>query len=351
MTLQPEISFLLNTPAFWNQTSQPHVIVCGLRIIRNLKRFSFIPKLEAQSRAQILRFITTALQECPHIHVAGVLESHRAGGEDKELLTQRFPFLEGINQARNDETFVLDQTGRFLALINLREHLELHLVAPGENLDQLLTKICEIESYLGQSLEFAFHQRFGFLSSDPRKCGTGLFANAILHLPALVQTGKLEILLKEKKYENILVHGIDSQSFTADFILVQNKQILGLSEEAIVQDIQSFVSRLVVAESSLSRTLQETPDPELLDKVSRAFGLLKHSYLLDTVESMKALSLIKLGLVLGWIKGISFEEIHHLLLGSKRLYLRADAADLESDLNHKRATRLHEAMSSSQLII
>jgi protein arginine kinase len=352
MTLHPEFSSLLKTAPFWNEVTQPNTIACGIRLMRNLQHFAFVSKLEPQAKAQILKFIASALKECPILHSIKLIEAKEASGEDKELLIERFPFLEGINQANQNEVFAFDSTGRFLALINLKEHLELHFVAPGEKLDELLTKAAEIESCLGKSLEFAFHQRFGFLSADPRQCGTALVANVILHLPALIQTGTFETLIKQHLQGNILINGIQPIGFSADLVLLQNNQTIGFTEETIISELQSLVSRLVVAESSLCRKLQETPDPQLMDKVSRAFGLLRHSYLLDTIESMQALSLVKLGIELHWIEGISFDQIHQLLMGSQRLHLKMQTTlDIEQNINHERATCLHEAMSSGHLTI
>lgn len=352
MPLHPSLAFLSTTPSFWDQIHQPHILACGLRLCRNLERFAFIPKLEAPSRAQILKFIFAALKENSALESIVTLEARQASGEDKELLLERFPFLEGINQAFHDETFVLDPSGKLLAIINLKEHLELHIVSAGEQFDALLTRLIEIESHLGRSLEFAFHQRFGFLTADPRHCGTGLLANAILHLPALIQTGQLALILKEHQPENIRVSGIQSEGFAADLVILQNKQTIGFSEEKIVSELQSLVSRLVIAESSACRHLQDSPNIELMDKVSRAFGLLKHSYLLDTIESMQALSLIKLGLMLNWVQGISLSHIHQLLMGSQRLYMKWQRhLEPEQNLNHERAISLHQAMSEGNLTI
>jgi protein arginine kinase len=352
MPLHPNLAFLNHLPSFWDQSSEPHVMACGLRLCRNLEKFAFVPKLQPQSRAQILRFIASALKENPALESVVSLEARQAGGEDKELLLERFPFLEGVNQAFHDETFILDSSGRLLALINLREHLELHLVAPGEKLDELLTQITEIESYLARSVEFAFHQRFGFLTANPRLCGTGLLANVILHLPALVQTGQLELILKEHSHENIRVSGIQPDSFPADLVLLQNNQTLGLTEEKIIASLQSLVSRLVIAEASQCRHLQAFSPVELMDKVSRAFGLLRHSYLLSTLEAMQALSFIKLGIMLNWIQGIPLSHIHKLLMGSQRLYMKGERHfEPGQNMNHERALNLHEAMTMGNLTI
>lgn len=351
MPLHPNLNFLMQTPPFWSQLSQPHVMACGLRLTRNLQRFNFVPKLEEHARSQIFKFISSALKENPALNDVCILQAKQASGEDKELLLERFPFLDGINQACQDEAFVLDSSGSFTALINFKEHLELQMTAPGEKLDELLARLVEIESYLGRSLEFAFHQRFGFLSSDPRYCGTGLLASVIVHLPALIQTGQFDALVKEHADENIRIVGIQAEGFPADLVLLQNQQAIGLSEEKIVSSLQSLVSRLVIAESSLCRQIQEKPDISLMDKVSRAFGLLRHSYLLDTIESMQALSLVKLGILLGWVHGISLEQVHHLFIGSQRLHMKWRHRDIGQNMNHERAVSLHEAISTAHLTI
>ena len=49
--------------------------------------------------------------------------------------------------------------------------------------------------------------------------------------------------------------------------------------------------------------LRSSDDTEIKDRVSRAFGVLSHSYQQETLESWSAISLLKLGANLGWVEG------------------------------------------------
>ena len=84
------------------------------------------------------------------------------------------------------------------------------------------------------------------------------------------------------------------------------------------------------------------------DHVSRAFGLLRHSYQLQTNEAMDALSLLKLGVELGWIEGITSAKVNALLFQCRRAHLQYTIQDTETiDLQaiaHKRAEFLHQQL-------
>ncbi len=90
----------------------------------------------------------------------------------------------------------------------------------------------------------------------------------------------------------------------------------------------------------------------LKDKMSRAYGLLLHSYQLETKEALNALSQIKLGIDLGWIQGINDQEINELLFRCRRAHLAQSHEKISlhtKDLSEARAAYLHEKLQKTTL--
>jgi protein arginine kinase len=106
------------------------------------------------------------------------------------------------------------------------------------------------------------------------------------------------------------------------------------------------------AETASTVRLQKIPRADVTDQISRAFGLLLHSYQLQTKETINALSLLKLGLSLGMISGITPQQIHALFFLCRRPHLAKLAKVPSTDpqeLAHERAAFLHKELKNALL--
>ena len=100
------------------------------------------------------------------------------------------------------------------------------------------------------------------------------------------------------------------------------------------------------ATQTIRNQLKETPDALIVDKVSRAIGLLRHSYQIDTKEALSAMSFIKLGIDLGWIEGLTDKEINKIFFEIRRghLSLSTEKEIPQEMLAQKRAEYLQLAL-------
>ena len=132
---------------------------------------------------------------------------------------------------------------------------------------------------------------------------------------------------------------------------------MGLTEEMILSNMRSLSQRLIKAESAARQNLADNKlniADETKDKVSRAFGVLMHSYQIEAVEALEAISLLKLGLALNWLTGITSRELNSLLFYVRRahlLYCERQEKVQQEELLHKRAQFIHKALANCELLI
>ncbi|MES2121825.1 MAG: protein arginine kinase, partial [Chlamydiota bacterium] len=143
------------------------------------------------------------------------------------------------------------------------------------------------------------------------------------------------------------------QELIGDILVISNVFTLGVNEENILQSIQSVSMRLMALEKTLRAHLLTEDHAEIKDQISRAFGLLLHSYQLQTKEALDALSLIKLGVNLDWISGITDDQLNTLFFKCRRAHLLQTLGETQtSDPQHiarKRAEFLHKNMQGVTL--
>jgi len=208
---------------------------------------------------------------------------------------------------------------------------------------------------LAKKFSYCSSQRFGFLTSDFSKCGTALTVASYLQLPALIHTEKIDEILETDSDESILVTGIQGNptEVIGDILVIQNNYTLGISEENIFSSVRAFSLRLATQEKALRASFLKVPNPDMMDKVSRAYAVLRHSYNIEAVEALNAISLIKLGVEMGWIEGVNIEALNRLFFTCRRAHLlyQFNAKISQEEISHKRAEYIHKSLGNMKLLI
>lgn len=348
----------MNLPAslfehtLWEEDKNPIWLGSSLTLSRNLTRFKFPTKLSEAELKNTSATVTESLPKNTVLKSPLYLAAEKLSPLDKEFLYEHFLCLESFQNAGKGQGFILDGTDHFLAKINLENHLQLQLIDTSADLLSAWARLEKIETEIGKSVEYAFSPKFGYLTSDPTQCGTALQALLYLHLPALHHTGQLFDVIRDQKEEGIITMGLEGSldDLIGDFLILRNKYTLGVTEEGILHSLQILAIKLMTAERKLRSNLQD--NAEIKDLVSRAYGLLVHSYQLQIKEALNALSAIKLGLDLGFIGGISPQTVSSLFFKCRHAHLAHLLSEktLEiQDLPHKRAEFIHKALQGMTL--
>lgn len=270
-----------------------------------------------------------------------VLKAEETTPAQREFLIEHFLVTEGFHESSPGAGFGFDETGEIFALFNCRDHLQLQCTDCSGNLEKAWDRLLEIETEMQKSINFAFSPKFGFLTADPMQCGTAFFLSAYLHLPALLLTNTFLDQVTKEKSEGVEFYGIQGSpdEFLGDIVVIKNCYTLGLNEQTILSTLRSTVLRFIIAEKDARSHLESNMKDLFKDKISKAVGILKYSYKLDSLEALQAVSLIKLGIELGWVEGISIRQINSLFMDCRRVHLTYLLSEIEptDEISLKRA--------------
>jgi protein arginine kinase len=345
--------FRLKNP--WEKHSHNVWLATSLSLSRNLQKYKFPSKLDKAREQQIISLIFESLSNCAELSKPELFRSEDIGPLQKEFLLEHFLIPNGFYQAHAGEGFVIDESAEFLAVLNLHDHIQLNLLDTQQEIEKSWNKLVKIEGHMGKTLDFAFHPRFGFLTADPRRSGTALTLALYLHIPAVIHTGELAELLEREKEEEVEAVGLQGKTseMIGDILVARNTCTTGLTEEYILTTMRMWATRAVVAEISIRKKLMENNNEQIKNKVTRALGLLTHSYQLEVIEALNALSLVKLGIEIGWIMAPATLNMNQVLFNCRRAHLinlLEEKVDIP-DLPRKRAEYLHDIASQLTLAI
>jgi len=344
----------------WSGNSNSAWLVSTMELRRNIEKFKFPGKLESDRKQQIMSLITDGFLSKDVYSSVGLLNPAvvklgEMSSLEKEFLMEHFLSSQSYQQSNEGEGLILDQTGEFLATLNVRDHLSLQLIDCKGELEQVWNRLVKMETNLGKTMNYAYSPKFGFLTADPAQCGTALLVTVYLQLSGLIHLGKIDEVLDKLADTSLLISGIqgDPNEIIGDVLMVQNNYTLGVNEENIISSLHSFTTKILSEEISARNQIKEDKGADFKDKVSRAYGILVHSYQIEVIEALNALSLLKLGVAVGWISGIDNSGINELFFNCRRAHLLYQCKDKlnQEEIPHKRSERIHEALRNVKLLI
>ncbi len=337
----------------WDAHSNPIWPASSFFLYRNIANYPFPNKLDETKSLQLLTSLQKCLLALQELKNPIYIPAESLSPHEKEFLCEHFLCLDGWQNASKGQAFVVDDSSHFLATLNVTDHITLQWVDCKGDWEKAWEALNKIEISIGNELEYAFSTQFGYLSNNLSVCGTSLVIYCYLHLPALILSEKLPGLLLSSLGDNVQSSGLfRNDNFIGDFIVLKNTFTIGITEESILKYLQKAALQLVLAEKEERLHYKKSPSIELKDKISRAYGLFIHSYQLDTKEALNALSQIKLGIDLEWIKGITDEEVNELFFRCRRAHLLQSHEKISLDkraLSQARAEYLHKKLQKAIL--
>lgn len=340
----------------WSNNENVIWLASTVSLHRNVEKFSFPGKLDLARRKQIISLVSKDLMKEERLKEPLLLKIEDMTPTEKELFAEHFLTPYNLHQHHSGEAFIVDSGGAFLAAMNLDNHIQFELIDTKGELESSWNQLMKIEMALGKKFNYSFSPRFGFLNADPTLSGTGMILSVFLQPSALIHTNKFHEAMRRLSNDRLTFTGIrgNSEEFVGDVVIVRNNYTLGVSEEDIISTLRLFTTKLLVEESSARSHLKHTEDVELMDKVSRAFGVLIHSYRTETREALNEIGLVKLGVDLGWVEGVTHAELNHLFFHCRRAHLLTSLKDPEippEQVPHKRSEFIHKTLKNAKLKI
>ena len=307
----------------WEKNRNSIWLASTLSLHRNIDKFNFPWKLDVEKRRLVSQVVTDTFKTVPALSGLTPFPAGSVRPIDREFLMEHFLIFDPVREDRREHDLVMEKEGTLLIQLNANDHLELTVVEPSGELEQALGRLLSTEREIETHLPFAFSNRFGYLTSDPCQAGTGLVVNAYVHIPALISQGGYQRAIDGGKQEGLLFTSLqgNQEDLIGDLLVVRNRWTLGVAEETIISSIHNAVLKVSTEERALRETMKKEKEAKLIDKVSRAIGLLQHSFTLDTSEALRALSQIKFGIELGWVSGMSLETVNELFFDCRRAHL------------------------------
>lgn len=315
---------ILNEKSPWTMASgeQSEYVLCSrIRLARNFACCPFPLKQTAESAEKVLSIMESFCQQNPQYHFYRLNDLSLL---DKQVLVEKhFISREHSREDHPYKALVLNDDASISIMVNEEDHLRIQCFAPGLDLTGLWQKANELDDKIEAIASYAFDKNLGYLTCCPTNLGDGLRGSVMMHLPGLAMTKQLGIL-NQLSNLGMTVRGLYGEGSEAmgDLYQISNQVTLGQSERDILTNLHSITLQIIKEERGAREFLRSHSNEQLEDQIWRALGTLTHARYLDSQETLRLISLVRLGYSMGYLEHLTFGEINDLYLLAQPGYLQ-----------------------------
>lgn len=260
----------------------------------------------------------------------------------------------------------ISDTQSFVLAVNGADHFSLRLLSGGGKMDDLWKELNQLDNGFGRFIEYAYHERLGYLTTSLTLVGTGLRVMVLLHLPALSMLGEIPRIAQRTKAKRLALRGImlgeprvrgmapqvidavdvglvaqvepatrqslylDAAEFLAvppentcgNLYLLVNQDTLGVSEEECICSVEQAALRIVQDEQATRDRILSEERTLLMDRIGRALGVAQSGRLLGMAEALTLASMMRLAAALGLVTGCNCTALNQALLECQFAHLQ-----------------------------
>ncbi|KUG05394.1 putative atp:guanido phosphotransferase yaci [hydrocarbon metagenome] len=331
------------------------VISSRIRLARNLQYITFPYFMNAESGNKAMQDIKDAWENSDSELLSGMdlITFDQTSSLDRQILVEKH--LISPEHGLSEEAYrglLVSKDGSIAIMINEEDHLRIQCLLPGLQMGKCFELAQEIDDKLEKSLDFAFDEHRGYLTSCPTNVGTGMRASVMLHLPGIAISGQRTRIFQNINQLGMTVRGLygEGTEIVGNYVQLSNQITLGQTENEIITNLGIISRQIVEQEKMLRKSLQEEMKYQLEDRVGRAYGILTNARVMSSNEALALLSDVRLGVDLGIIKGISPFIINQLVVAIKPAHLqRRSGGEMEAFIRDvKRAEVIKEILLKSR---
>lgn len=317
----------MSRPSPWLNGEGPFagiVLSTRIRLARNLSGVPFTHRARDEQLMGVLTNVESAVRSSPAFARPISLHMSDMSALERQVLVERHLVSHELGDGTRPRGIAIAADERVSVMINEEDHLRLQVMAPGLQPAEAWTMADAADDDLGRSLDYAFSDEIGYLTSCPTNAGTGLRASVLIHLPALVLLKDIHQVLKSVMQVGLNVRGLygEHSDVMGNLFQVSNQTTLGVSERDSIESLERVTRRIIDMEERARERMIRDARIQLEDKVWRGYGELRYCRSISSREVIELCSVVRMGAALGFAGLCPLRVLNELLILTQPAHLQ-----------------------------
>lgn len=306
----------------WYEQNVPDsdvVISSRIRLARNLKTYPFSSKISEQQAEELVEEVKAIApnlseKENRRFYACNIKTLNDI---DKTAMVERHIVSPLLAEKEQTTGLILSDDETDSIMINEEDHVRIQAIMGGLNLEKAYSEADRMDDIACEKLNFAYDEKYGYLTSCPTNSGTGLRASCMVFLPALSAARMIQKLIEEVAKYGVTIRGIygEGTKSLGSIYQISNQKTMGISEAETIENLKRIVFQVVKQERKRREYMMSVNTDEIEDQVYRTYGILKYARQISSDDAMTLLSQIKFGMDCGLVTFDRDINIHKLMMG------------------------------------
>ena len=283
------------------------VLSTRVRLARNIKDYPFSLKMTKQQKVSMIKDVRDVFEKYGtdrynYLDLTTKSDIEKNILVEEHLISREFAIL----APSEPRMLVYDENNNISVMIGEEDHLRIQTIKPGFAIYDAYELSLSLDKMLSKGLEFAFDDKYGYLTCCPSNTGTGMRISCMLHLPLLTRNDYIRSVIEYCSRAGLTVRGFFGEGSNADGEIYQisNQITLGISEEETLKRLEEAINIIVKKEMQLREQIS-TSGEKITDKLWRSYGILSNARCIDSKEFLSLWSDCMLAKECGIIEALS----------------------------------------------
>lgn len=289
------------------------VVSSRVRLARNIVGYPFASKLDDKGAKEIIEKVSAPLMQSGFKKI----DFDRLSQLEATSYVERHEVSPEFAEKKTPHALLMHEAEGLAVMVCEEDHLRIQSILGGLALNEAYKNASRVEQRLDEEFDFAYSDKLGYLTHCPTNLGTGMRASVMMFLPALTRRGYMDSLSVQLSKIGLTVRGLYGEgSGSAGYMYqISNQITLGITEEETLKKLSDAVAQISESERKARRAISGEALEELTDEILRAEGTLKYAYRMSSSEFIRLFAELRLGISLGIVKDITYEQLGNLLVG------------------------------------
>ncbi len=336
---------------WYQETENQHdvFVASRIRLVRNLAHYPFPVKLSEEGRRELSEKLSEGLKDIGSVCGRDFrrFSLSEVGETERDALRERRALNGAGAREAGTESLLLSEDEAVSITLAREDHVRLQCMSGRAELLKLWEEANRLDDYVNERFDYAFHEKYGYLTAYPTNVGTGLRAAVTLHLPMLSAGKRFGKLVAEMGRFGVAVRGVygDGNENYGSLYEISNQKTLGVTEEEVISLVKQMADRLAASERKMKSVTLKSHRSDMEDEIFKSYGVLRYARKLSVKEAMTYLSQVRAGEMEGLLQFQKPVNVHRLMMEVQPANIRMLVSKKEeTDLNQARAAYVQEML-------